>query len=289
MANFSKRLPRNVRGDFFVDSTCIDCDTCRQLAPRIFGEADDHSFVQHQPKSDDEKRQATRALLACPTGSIGTTGANDSQAVLGDFPLTIEDEVSYCGFTSADSFGGSSYLVRHPEGNWLVDSPRFVAPLVRRIEDLGGIDAIFLTHQDDVADADKWAKHFSARRIIHRGDLDSSPDSEMVLEGNEPVRLGNGDFLAIPTPGHTAGHLALLYRQRFLFSGDHVWWSRKRRFLTASKSVCWDSWSEQTRSMERLADHRFEWILPGHGERVRFPETEMRQRLVDLVERMKKP
>jgi hypothetical protein len=36
MANPKKRVPENVPGDFFVDSTCIDCDTCRQIAPQVF-------------------------------------------------------------------------------------------------------------------------------------------------------------------------------------------------------------------------------------------------------------
>jgi integrating conjugative element membrane protein (TIGR03745 family) len=36
-----------------------------------------------------------------------------------DFPLAIEGPVAYCGFTSPKSYGGSSYFVRHPGGNWL--------------------------------------------------------------------------------------------------------------------------------------------------------------------------
>ena len=36
MANMRERLPENVAGDFFVDATCIDCDTCSQLAPTVF-------------------------------------------------------------------------------------------------------------------------------------------------------------------------------------------------------------------------------------------------------------
>jgi hypothetical protein len=39
MANFNKCVPENVPGEFFVDSTCIDCDTCRQLA-RLCGRTD---------------------------------------------------------------------------------------------------------------------------------------------------------------------------------------------------------------------------------------------------------
>ena len=49
MANPKKRVPENVPGDFFVDSTCIDCDACRQIAPAVFGEAAETSFVKAQP------------------------------------------------------------------------------------------------------------------------------------------------------------------------------------------------------------------------------------------------
>ena len=36
----------------------------------------------------------------------------------------------------------------------------------------------------------------------------------------------------------------------------------------------------------RLKDYRFEWVLPGHGERAHFPADEMRlqmQRLMDAL------
>ena len=36
MARASDRITENVDGDFFVDSSCIDCDLCRQLAPLTF-------------------------------------------------------------------------------------------------------------------------------------------------------------------------------------------------------------------------------------------------------------
>ena len=70
MASLQQRLPENVPGDFFVDSTCIDCDTCSQLAPAIFRDHGDQCSVHHQPETSDETRQAMMALVACPTGSI---------------------------------------------------------------------------------------------------------------------------------------------------------------------------------------------------------------------------
>src|SRR5215469_2616 len=278
MADPKLRVIENVEGRFFVDSTCIDCDTCRQLAPDTFADQGDHSYVHKQPRSPAEEEAAFRALVACPTGSIGSPDKRGAAQAVGDFPMPLAPGVSYCGFNSPKSFGGNSYFVEHPEGNWLVDSPRFIEHLVRRFAERGGIRYIFLTHRDDVADASKWAERFRATRIIHRFELASQPGSEWVIEGWAPVHLAR-EFTAIPTPGHTRGHCALLYRDEFLFSGDHLWWSRMRGRLAASRDVCWHSWREQVASVRLLQEHSFEWVLPGHGQRVRLPRDEMRRQV----------
>lgn len=285
MANPNKRVPENTPGDFFVDSTCIDCDTCRQVAPSVFGQAPNTSFVHTQPAGVADRRQALQALLACPTGSIGCLGGENVRAVMGDFPLPVEEPVFYCGYNSPKSYGGNSYFVRHPDGNWLIDSPKFVAPLVRRLEELGGIEHIFLTHRDDVADADRYAAHFHARRVIHRDELSSQPGAEVVLDGAGPWELAPG-FLAIATPGHTKGHCVLLVENRFLFTGDHLDWDRDAHRLSASEDYCWHSWPEQIESLRRLADYQFEWVLPGHGQRVRLPAAEMRVEVLRLTDAM---
>ncbi|MEX0725626.1 MAG: MBL fold metallo-hydrolase [Planctomycetaceae bacterium] len=285
MANAAKQVPENVPGDFFVDTTCIDCDACRQIAPAVFGEARETSFVRRQPVTPEDRQAAVHALLSCPTGSIGCRGNDNVKAAMRDFPLVIEHPVYYCGFNSPKSYGGNAYFIRHPDGNWLVDAPKFISPLVKRLEEWGGVDDIFLTHRDDVADADRFAAHFAARRIIDRRELDSQPDAEIVLEGDESTRIAE-DFLAIPTPGHTEGHCCLLFAGRFLFTGDHLSWSRDRHRLSASRSYCWYSWDEQQRSMQRLAQHRFEWILPGHGQRVQLSADRMAAEMDALVERM---
>jgi glyoxylase-like metal-dependent hydrolase (beta-lactamase superfamily II) len=112
-------------------------------------------------------------------------------------------------------------------------------------------------------------------------------DVERRIDGDEAVALAP-DLLAIPVPGHTRGSLALLYREEFLFTGDHLWGSEDAGRLEAGRSVCWYSWAEQTRSMEKLLDFRFEWVLPGHGPRFRAPASRMRVELERLVARMKR-
>ena len=86
MASQELRLSANVPGDFFVDSTCIDCDACRILAPAVFSDAGDQSFVHHQPESEEELHAARKALITCPTASIGTVQKHDMRAAVADLP-----------------------------------------------------------------------------------------------------------------------------------------------------------------------------------------------------------
>ena len=281
MADRTQAVPQNVEGPFFVDTTCIDCDTCRQIAPRTFADSGEYSFVAMQPRDEAERRAALHALIACPTGSIGTADKHGMTQAVADFPLRVADSVWYCGFNSRKSFGGNSYFVEHAGGNWLIDSPRYVEHLARRFEEKGGLRYIFLTHRDDVAEAAKYAERFRATRSIHRLELAAQPDAERVIDGFEPVELAP-EFVAIPTPGHTRGHCALLHGD-FLFTGDHIWRSRVRQRLNASRDVCWYSWPQQVKSVSLLEPYAFEWILPGHGERVHFPREEMRRQMGRLV------
>ena len=73
MASLSDRLPTNIAGRYYVDSSCIDCDQCRVLAPDFFGRDDDTamSFVKKQPGSDEEVALVEQAIGECATASIG--------------------------------------------------------------------------------------------------------------------------------------------------------------------------------------------------------------------------
>ena len=117
MASLTKRLRTNASGNFFVDSTCINCDTCRQLAPASFVENGEFSSVYHQPGGARELHQAYQALLACPVGSIGTVVPDkvQRQTAASSFPVQLEAEVFYNGFNSGKSFGANSYFICHPE------------------------------------------------------------------------------------------------------------------------------------------------------------------------------
>lgn len=76
MSNLSERTPDNVPGRYYVDSSCIDCDQCRVMAPDLFARNPDTGlgYVKQQPVTEEEIALAEEALAACATNSIGNDG-----------------------------------------------------------------------------------------------------------------------------------------------------------------------------------------------------------------------
>ncbi|HJV48346.1 MAG TPA: MBL fold metallo-hydrolase [Geothrix sp.] len=261
MARRAEAYPNNVAGPFFVDRTCIDCGTCYQFAPDTFADGGAHAYVHAQPTDEATGLRAAMALVACPVGSIGTEDKGKLQAAARSFPHPLTDDVSFCGYTSERSYGAWSYLIRRPDGNVLVDSPRAAEPLMKNLEALGGVAMLVLSHQDDVADHAAYRQRFGCERIMHRGD--GLPGLERLVDGEEPIQLAE-DLLLIPTPGHTAGSVCLLFRD-CLFTGDHLWWNPEKGRLSASRAYNWHSWEKQLASLEKLLAFDFSRVLPGHG------------------------
>lgn len=284
MATLNQRRPQNAKGDVYVDKTCIDCDTCRWMAPNVFHRADEQSAVYHQPTNETERLAAMQALLSCPTASIGTVDKpQDIKAVQETFPIPIADNVYHCGYHAESSYGAASYLLVREQGNILVDSPRFTPALVKRLEKMGDIRYMYLTHRDDIADHKKFRDHFRCDRILHSDDITpKTSDVEIQLTGHDAIAL-SPDLVIIPVPGHTKGHTILLYQQKFLFTGDHLAWSDHLHQLYAFDDLCWYSWSELLNSMRRLATYRFEWVLPGHGRRYHADAQTMGQQMQKCI------
>lgn len=253
------RRPENVPGAFFVDSSCINCDVCRKLAPDTFSKVGPQSAVHSQPPvesassllDDPVTAAAAAALVSCPTASIHAEGLRPSDvaaAAAAFLPCAVPGVVPaseggpsalFLGYTSGKSFGASSYLLlRENGGNIMVDSPRFDPRLAAKIEALGGAKFIFLTHRDDVADHARWAARLGAKRIMHALECNERQGTDAVeakLEGEGPWTLkdcrGDGekgdaddeDIQFVLQPGHTEACVAMLHApSRALFSGDVV-------------------------------------------------------------------
>jgi glyoxylase-like metal-dependent hydrolase (beta-lactamase superfamily II)/ferredoxin len=283
MAHLAQRRIENIDGDFYVDRSCIDCDTCRWMAPTIFDRAGEMSAVYHQPSDAAERLVALQALLSCPTGSIGTIAKpTDIKQAQTSLPLLVTENVYHCGYHAETSYGAASYLIQHPDGNVLVDSPCFTPPLVKQLEAMGGVKYLYLTHQDDVADHQKFHDHFGCDRILHQADISADTRSiERQLQGTDPVAL-TPDLLIIHVPGHSRGHTVLLYQNKFLFTGDHLAFDQDLGHLAAFKGYGY-SWSDQIKSMQALAQYDFEWVLPGHGRRYHADLATMHEQMQQCI------
>ena len=73
MANLADKYSENVVGKYYVDTQCIDCDLCRETAPKNFTRQDDggYSYVYKQPETPEEEAQCKEAKEGCPVEAIG--------------------------------------------------------------------------------------------------------------------------------------------------------------------------------------------------------------------------
>ncbi|MFJ8673131.1 MBL fold metallo-hydrolase [Streptomyces sp. NPDC093589] len=268
-----------------MDDRCTNCDVARQLAPGLIAEVGGRAEVIRQPRNAAESRQLHTAAFACHTRSIRHTSQRLDPA-LDPFPLALDERVHLCGHNAPHTAAANSYLVRRPSGSvMMVDTPRWSSALADRYAALGPLTDVLLTHRDHAAHGRRYADHFGALLWIHEGDLDAAPDADRVLRGTEPVEIGEG-MIAHPLPGHTEGSVLYVADERYCFSGDSFYWSRTTGDIEVAENVTWHSIHELAASLARTAERlRFEWLLPGHGDRKRLPATEMAQRMRGLTAR----
>ena len=145
---------------------------------------------------------------------------------------------------------------------------------------------MFLTHHDDVPDHEQFHQHFGCERIIHEADARWAVNSaERKLSGAGPWQLAP-DVIIIAKPGHTRGSTTLIYREKFIFTGDHLSWRLDSNGLFTSRQYCQYSWDVPRESVEKLLQEMFTWILPGHGYRFHAPRDIMSREIRKAVEHM---
>lgn len=200
------------------------------------------------------------------------------------------------GQPSKKNYGALAYFIELSGGGVLVDVPTPSKELFDWLEAHGGVRWLLLTHRDHVQHHAEFAARFpGCRRVIGAADVNrrqnayaDATDTVEVKLGNElvpvmldgtpipPEALPDPELAVPPQPGHTPGLLCLVYRGRFLFTGDHLAYSRRLGHMIAHRLQCWQDWERQTRSVSQLASWaeagllRFQWLLPGHGEQIRL-------------------
>ncbi|CAI0628185.1 unnamed protein product [Linum tenue] len=234
----SLRRPHNVDGEFFVDTRCIDCDTCRWMAPQIFTRVEGMSAVSKQPTSSEERLNALQALLACPTSSIHTEKpTRDVLEAQKTFPLPIDDNKIPVRVDTAD-------VEIKLEGN----GPWSLGEDVELIHVPG--------HTED---------------LVVSLPLISAPypvDMRGILYYYLTLKLMN------VTPVHNKqGSVCLFYKpHKILFAGDHL--GMTEFGLSIFETYNRISVPMQLDSVKKLLKLNFQWILPGHGRRAEYKDSQ---------------
>ena len=257
MARIEERLPENAAGEFYVDASCIDCATCRLVAPAVFGSLPRGlAYVHRQPETEAERHRARMALVACPTASIGTVhrtdAADDGRRA---FPEPLEDDVYYCGYAAESSFGASSYLIVAPGGQRARGLPARGRPAAAadRAARRRAPDVPHPPRRRGRPRALPPALRLRARHARGRRDRGTRRRrAQSRGRGRRPARRRSRS--SSPFPATRAAAPRCSTANRFLFTGDHLMGSEDGAPLYASRGVCWYSWPEQIRSMERLLD-----------------------------------
>ena len=286
MANVADQSEKIDRSAWTITSTCRICRAAWNMAPGIIGAGKNgKAFFERQPEGEDETMQAWRAALACPTGSIlAPHGLKMPDNV---FPQELAPNLYRLGYNDNSTAGAHPFFIRSSKGlNFLIDGPRYVPKLVEFMEQQGGLDHVLLTHRDDVGASAKYAERFGAKLWIHENDRSASPEATDILTGyaiTEPIP----GVTVIPIPGHTIGSVAFLIDER-LFVGDSLNWEITDKRLWSNPLRCWDDWDMQRRSLRRLQDFRFNFVLAGHGGSIGLPPERMQAELATSLDALDK-
>ena len=72
----AEKNPQNVDGRFYVDTHCINCSLCSEIAPDIFATNHDEGveYVRKQPVNAAELMSLAEAINLCPANAIQDNG-----------------------------------------------------------------------------------------------------------------------------------------------------------------------------------------------------------------------
>lgn len=76
MADLLVRVKDNLPGKYYVDESCTNCASCRQIAPDHFSFNEDtkQAFVAVQPRTPGEDELCEEAMDNCPIEAVGDDG-----------------------------------------------------------------------------------------------------------------------------------------------------------------------------------------------------------------------
>lgn len=76
MADKSSKVAKNVAGKYYIDTNCIACGQCHDIAPDFISEDSDNGvfYFAKQPNSPEGIALCEQTLSVCPVEAIGNDG-----------------------------------------------------------------------------------------------------------------------------------------------------------------------------------------------------------------------
>jgi len=119
--------------------------------------------------------------------------------------------------------------------------------------------------------------------ILQAPILGTGPGATRPLEEGEVIATDEGDLVAIPTPGHSAGHVAFHWLEaKALFAGDLVLGEGSTTWVGEYPGAVRDYLG----ALDRIGELGLQVIYPAHGPRLRDPAhtiSEYRQHRLDRI------
>jgi glyoxylase-like metal-dependent hydrolase (beta-lactamase superfamily II) len=152
-----------------------------------------------------------------------------------------------------------AFLLRREAGNLLVYSVAGLEADAGAIQELGGISRQYLNHGHEAMFASDWV---SAPLFLHEHDRGAVARSGKAPSTFAARHVLDGDFEAIPTPGHTRGATAYLWstgEHRLLFTGDTIFLSGGEWVAAVLGSSDRERYVE---SLELIRELEFDVLVP---------------------------
>jgi glyoxylase-like metal-dependent hydrolase (beta-lactamase superfamily II) len=186
----------------------------------------------------------------------------------------------------APSLAMRAFLCQREGGNLLVYGTSGLEGEAPAIERLGGVARRYLNHGHEA----EFVSAAPASPIFVHEDDSEAVDGSRPFSGRHT--LGD-DFEVIPTPGHTPGATAYLWRtgeHRVLFTGDTIYLSEGDWVAAVLESSDRESYAA---SLELIRELDFDVLAPwiatgGQPSHAATDATDARRRIDTILERVRK-
>jgi glyoxylase-like metal-dependent hydrolase (beta-lactamase superfamily II) len=183
-----------------------------------------------------------------------------------------------------------SFLCRREQGNLLIYGTGGLEAEAAAIERIGGVSRHYLNHGHE---AEFVTEAPASQTFIHRDDIEALAGKVSAAEGFSRRHMLDDDFEVIPTPGHTPGATAYLWRtgeRRVLFTGDTIYLSKGEWVAAVLESSDRESYAA---SLELIRELDFDVLVPwiataGNPYHALTSAADARRRIDAILERVRR-